>query len=77
MGSPSSTPLGPTYLMFCFFVISDEYKDALVQLSNWIEEGKLRYKETIVNGIENVGEAFVSVMKGGNIGKQIVKVSDI
>ncbi|XP_041070458.1 prostaglandin reductase 2 isoform X2 [Carcharodon carcharias] len=55
---------------------SDKHEAGLVQLSQWLKEGKLKVRETVVKGLENIGAAFQSMMKGGNIGKQIVLVSD-
>ncbi|XP_067847214.1 prostaglandin reductase 2 isoform X3 [Heptranchias perlo] len=55
---------------------SDKYDTGLVQLSQWLKEGKLKVRETVVKGLENIGAAFQSMMKGGNIGKQIVLVSE-
>lgn len=48
---------------------------ALCELSQWIKSGRIKVLETVVNGIENIGDAFCSMMKGGNIGKQIIKIS--
>ncbi|XP_075049419.1 prostaglandin reductase 2 isoform X2 [Mixophyes fleayi] len=53
----------------------DQYEWAIQQLSQWLRTEKLKVKETIVYGIENTADAFLSMMKGGNIGKQIVQVS--
>ncbi|GCB65420.1 hypothetical protein scyTo_0013458 [Scyliorhinus torazame] len=55
---------------------SDKHEVGLVLLSQWLKEGKLKVRETVVKGLENIGAAFESMMKGGNIGKQIVLVSD-
>ncbi|XP_036981143.1 prostaglandin reductase 2 [Acanthopagrus latus] len=49
---------------------------ALFELSQWVKSGQIKVLETVVNGIENMGDAFCSMMKGGNIGKQIIKVSE-
>lgn len=49
---------------------------ALFELSQWVKSAQIKVLETVVNGIENMGVAFCSMMKGGNIGKQIVKVSE-
>ncbi|XP_077178841.1 prostaglandin reductase 2 [Paroedura picta] len=54
----------------------DKYPASTVQLCQWIKEGKLKVKETVVKGLENTGAAFQSMMSGGNIGKQIVQVME-
>lgn len=52
----------------------DRYEEGLQQNLKWIREGKLQNKETVTNGFDNLLDAFVSMLKGGNIGKAIVKV---
>ncbi|XP_027700712.1 prostaglandin reductase 2 [Vombatus ursinus] len=54
----------------------DKYESGILQLSQWFKEGKLKIKETVINGLENMGVAFQSMMTGGNIGKQIVHISE-
>mgnify|MGYP000515974389 FL=1 len=44
--------------------------------SGWLKEGKLKYKETVAEGIENAPDAFIGMLKGKNFGKQVVKISD-
>ncbi|XP_006632664.1 prostaglandin reductase 2 isoform X2 [Lepisosteus oculatus] len=53
----------------------EKYEEGLMQLSQWIKTGKLKALETVVQGIETMGETFCSMMEGGNIGKQIVQIS--
>ena len=43
----------------------------------WISDGKLKYRETVVEGIENAAQAFIDMLKGGNTGKQIVQLSEV
>jgi len=52
--------------------VSGEYA---AKVSGWLAEGKLQYRETIAQGIENAPAAFISMLKGGNTGKQIVALS--
>ncbi|TNN56535.1 Prostaglandin reductase 2 [Liparis tanakae] len=49
---------------------------ALCELGQLVQSGQINVLETVVNGIENMGEAFCSMMTGGNIGKQIIKISE-
>ncbi|XP_077320679.1 prostaglandin reductase 2-like isoform X1 [Lithobates pipiens] len=55
---------------------ADQEGSALAQLSEWVKTGRLKVKETVVHGIENTAGAFLSMLRGGNIGKQIVQVTE-
>lgn len=50
---------------------------AVAALSKWLREGKLRYAEDIVDGLENAPAALVRVLSGENRGKMLVRVADI
>ncbi|WP_291960819.1 NADP-dependent oxidoreductase [Maribacter sp.] len=59
------------------FIVSnyaDKFPQAMKQLSTWLGEEKLTYKETIVEGFDNTPQAFLDMMDGKNKGKMIVKV---
>ncbi|XP_077320678.1 prostaglandin reductase 2-like isoform X2 [Lithobates pipiens] len=62
--------------MFLLLNYTDQFESATLQLSEWVRAGKLKAKETIVHGLENTAGAFLSMMKGGNMGKQIVQVAE-
>jgi NADPH-dependent curcumin reductase CurA len=53
---------------------SEEYVGKAI---GWISEGKLKYRETIAEGVENAPQAFIDMLKGGNTGKQIVQLSEV
>lgn len=61
---------------FLVFQFLDRYPEGLKQMAQWLKEGKLKYSEDIEHGIENTPRAFMSMLKGRNTGKQLVKVSD-
>ena len=42
----------------------------------WLKDGRIKYKEDVVEGLENAPEAFLGLLKGRNFGKLIVKVAD-
>ncbi|MDQ1145701.1 NADPH-dependent curcumin reductase CurA [Bacillus sp. SORGH_AS 510] len=61
------------------FIVSDyadHNREGLIQLSQWVKEGKIQYRENIVEGFENTVEAFLGLFRGDNIGKQLVKVAE-
>lgn len=59
------------------FIISgkwlDRYPEGEKQMAQWIKEGKIKYRETVTEGIENMYTAFQGLFKGTNIGKAIIK----
>jgi hypothetical protein len=59
------------------FIVSDyadKFPEAMQQLSEWLAEEKLTYSETIVNGFDNIPNAFIDLFDGKNKGKMIVKI---
>lgn len=50
----------------------DFYREA----SGWISSGQLRYREDIVDGLENAPEAFIGLLQGKNFGKLVIRVAD-
>ncbi|MDX8360155.1 NADP-dependent oxidoreductase [Cytobacillus sp. IB215316] len=50
--------------------------EGILQLAQWLKEGKLTYEETIIEGFENTPEAFIGLFKGTNLGKLLVKVAE-
>jgi len=60
------------------FIVSehmDLWPQALKELGGLVATGKLKYRETIANGIESAPEAFLGLLKGKNFGKQLVKLA--
>lgn len=59
------------------FVIADHndyFPTALADLSKWVKEGKIKFKEDISEGLRSAPEAFIRMLTGKNFGKQLVKV---
>jgi len=54
----------------------DRYGEGLERLARWIRSFELRYREDIVEGIENAPSAFAGLMEGKNFGKQLVRIGD-
>jgi NADPH-dependent curcumin reductase CurA len=61
---------------FLVHQFSNRYDTGLRQLAAWMKEDKLRYREEIIDGLENAPRALIDVLAGRTIGKQLVKVSE-
>ena len=59
------------------FIVSDHF-DMLGEfhttMAGWIAEGKIKWHETIVEGIDNAPRAFIGLFSGNNLGKMLVKI---
>lgn len=60
------------------FIIFDDfghlYPDFSKEMSAWIAAGKIKYREEIIDGLENAPEAFVGLLNGDNFGKRVIRV---
>jgi NADPH-dependent curcumin reductase CurA len=60
------------------FIVSEHmevWPDALKELGMLVAAGKLKYRETVAEGIESAPEAFLGLLKGRNFGKQLVRLA--
>ncbi len=60
------------------FIVLDyqeRYSDALAELGRWLMAGKIRYREDIVDGLENAPNALLKLFDGSNEGKLMVRLS--
>jgi NADPH-dependent curcumin reductase CurA len=59
------------------FIVSDHlerWPEAISQLAQWVREGKIKYRESVTQGLENAPKAFIGLFKGENFGKQLIKI---
>lgn len=60
------------------FIIFDDfghlYPDFAKEMGGWVESGQMKYREEIVDGLENAPEAFIGLLKGENFGKRVIRL---
>jgi NADPH-dependent curcumin reductase CurA len=79
---PNQTPLLMRSILtkrltFRGFIVTDyasQYPEFLRDVSGWIKDGRMKYREDVVNGIENAVSAFQGLLQGKNFGKMLVKM---
>ncbi|MGH7073272.1 MAG: NADP-dependent oxidoreductase [Stellaceae bacterium] len=60
------------------FIVTDlapKFPNAIADLARWHQEGKIKYREDVVEGLENAPQAFLGLFAGKNLGKLVVKVA--
>ncbi len=59
------------------FIISDHlpyWPGAIGELAGWLQQGKLKFRESVAEGLPNAPAAFIGMLAGKNFGKQLVRV---
>ena len=59
---------------FLVFDFAACYQEAVQQLAAWLRDGKLKYRETLAHGIQKAPKAFIGMLGGQNVGKQLVQL---
>jgi NADPH-dependent curcumin reductase CurA len=82
---PASQQSGPSNLFLAItnrlkiegFIVRDHYhvlSEFHTSMSKWINQKKIKWQETVVEGLENAPKAFIALFKGEHIGKMLVKI---
>nr|WP_218884216.1 NADP-dependent oxidoreductase [Allobranchiibius huperziae] len=56
--------------------VADHFADFQREMSGWVSSGQMKYREDVVDGLDNTPEAFRGLLAGRNFGKLVVKVSE-
>jgi NADPH-dependent curcumin reductase CurA len=79
-------PAGPNWrilltnrVMVKGFIVSDHldrFPAFLSDVGRWVREGRIKYREDVVDGLEHAPTAFIGLLQGKNFGKMLVKVGE-
>lgn len=61
---------------FVIFDYAKHYDEALPVLADWVRNGRIRYREDILDGIERAPEAIAGLYRGENLGKRLIRLAD-
>ncbi|MGW0172538.1 NADP-dependent oxidoreductase [Rhodococcus sp. NPDC003322] len=56
--------------------VKDHYRHFLAEMSEWVRDGLVKYREDVVDGLENAPDAFIGMLGGKNFGKLLIKVAE-
>lgn len=62
-----------------FIIFEDyghRYQEFAKEMSEWVSSGQIKYREQVVDGLENAPQAFMGLLEGQNFGKLVIRVSD-
>lgn len=78
LGLLTRTLLSKRIKMQGFIIFQDygpRYPEFLAQMSVWVKEGKIKFREDIIDGLENAPQAFIGLLEGKNFGKLVIRVA--
>jgi len=65
-------------LTFRGFIVSDfaaRHEDFLREMSGWLREGRIKYREDVTDGLEQAPQALIGLLRGENFGKRLIRVT--
>lgn len=54
---------------------ADRFRDFITEVGQYIRDGRVKYRESVTDGLSSAPDAFLAMLKGGNFGKTLVKVA--
>jgi NADPH-dependent curcumin reductase CurA len=64
-----------TFRGFIVFDYGSQFRDFITDMSGWLREGRVKYREDITDGLENAPRELIGLLKGENFGKKLIRVS--
>jgi NADPH-dependent curcumin reductase len=64
-------------LTFRGFIVGDfaaQFPQFLAEMSTWLKESKVKYKEDVTDGLENAPRELIGLLRGENFGKKLIRV---
>ena len=71
-----SLPKPPEHRFFLVMEWKDEHAETTQRLAEWVKSGQIKYRESVVEGLDRAVDAFRGMLRGENFGKQLVKLVD-
>lgn len=60
---------------FIVWDFADQQQEFMETVAGWLRDGRVKYREDIVEGLENAPRAFQGLLQGRNFGKQVIRVA--
>jgi hypothetical protein len=64
-----------TFRGFIVFDFHSQFSDFITDMSGWVRDGRVKYREDITDGLENAPRELIGLLKGENFGKKLIRVS--
>ena len=60
---------------FLIFDYAEHFTEALQELTQWVRQGLIRYREDILEGIEQAPDSVAGLYRGENFGKHLIRIA--